>query len=232
MALLLMGDVIDRVGVLLDDPAHRRFKKDYIRPHVDQQNEALMLDLEALGVQFQEQRAIFNIPANTTDLTPFFATGQPLQYLLRPTMVEWKLQGMPDVQYATSVPVKELTDVVPSNVGSQEYRWAGGSLWITPSGSAETIRVTFLALTASVYDSAAQVMRGIGFILASETALYIAAANNGMGTLQARLEKQSRRDRIRFAKLLTMQQQGMSIVPQGSRTATNTQISAGGVPYS
>jgi hypothetical protein len=231
MALLLMGDVIDRVGVLLDDPAHRFYSKDYIRPHVDQQNESLMIDLEALGVQQQEQIAIFNIGPNVTDLSPFFAAGQALQYFLRPIGVDWKVTSQPDTSYSPSVPVKELADVAPSNVGCQEYRWGAGVLQVTPSGTAVTLRVKFLALTDKVYDSAANVMRGIGFILASEAAFYIASLKNGKPTLLKALEVQKRRDRIKFAKLLVMQQQGMMIVPQGSRTATNVQISAGGVPF-
>lgn len=232
MALLLMGDVIDRVGVLLDDPSHRTFKKDYLRPHIDQQNESLMLDLEALGVQYQQQIAVFNLPVDVSDLTPYYATGQPLQYLMRPTLVEWKLQSQPDINYTESVPVKKLADVLPSNVGCGEYVWSGGVIQVTPSGTAVTLRITFLALTASVYDSAANVMRGIGFILASEAAWFIAGLNKGMGSIQVTLEKQKRRDRIRLAKILVQQQQGMLIVPQGSRTATSVQISAGGAPYS
>jgi hypothetical protein len=232
MALLLMGDVIDRVGVLLDDPSHRFYSRDYIRPHVDQQNESLMLELETLGVQQQEQIAIFQLQANISDLSPFLASGQPLQYFLRPIGIEWKITGQPDSTYAPSAPVKELADVGVGNVGCQQYRWGAGSLQVTPSGTPVTLRVNFVALTATVYDSAAQIMRGAGFILASEAAYYIASLKSGKPSLIQALEKQKRRDRVRFSKLLTMQQQGMSIVPQGSRTATNVQISAGGVPFS
>jgi len=58
-----MAQVNDRAAALLDDPGHRRFSSNYLRAHIDQQNEALMLTLERIGVQQQEQEAIFNLPS-------------------------------------------------------------------------------------------------------------------------------------------------------------------------
>jgi len=228
MALLSLAQVNDRAAALLDDPGHRRFSRDYLRAHIDQQNESMMITLERLGVQQQEVTAIFNVPVNTRDLTPYFATGQPLETFLRPIDIDWKLQGQPDTTYQTCWPAKELDDVDPSNLGSQQYTWQGGTLQITPSGTAETLRIRFFALTASVFDDQAQIMRGIGFILAEMVAAFVAALNNGMGTLQKKLEKDLARDKQNITNLFVMQQQKMQRIPRNARRTIRTQISQGG----
>lgn len=235
MALLTTGGVIGRVGVMLDDPANRRFSPDYLRPFIDQENESLQIMLERLGVQQEEQIAIFNVPAKVGDgpydLTPYFAVGQPLQYLLRPKRLDWKIQGQPDTSYITSSLVNELDDVIVGNLGCQQYRWAGGAIQTTPSYTGVTLRVYFLALTQSVYDSSSQIMRGIGFILARQVAIEVAALNNNMGKLQARLEKSLARDKQNLTNLLVMQQQAALIFPRGTKRGRAVQISAGGAPF-
>jgi hypothetical protein len=232
MALLTMGQVNDRAATLLDDPAHRRFSTNYLRAHIDQQNESMMIALSAFGMQQQEQTAIFNIATQVSDLTPFFQVGQVLQYLLRPVTVEWKLQGQPDTSYADSFPTQELIDVDPSNLGCQQYRWAGGSLQVTPSQPPVTLRVRYIALSATLFDSVQGVVMGLGFLLASMVARYVCSLNNGMGTLQKTLDTQVRRDKINLKNLFVQQRQGQNIVPRGIRRTTYPVISAGGSSYS
>ena len=125
MAVLTVGQIVKRVGVLLDDPSNRRFTTAYIMPFIDQENESLEITLERLGIQQQEQIAIINLPAATAgpngttppqDLAPFFAAGQPLQWFLRPKRIDWKVQGQPDVAYLQSDPVNELDDVQVGNL--------------------------------------------------------------------------------------------------------------------
>jgi hypothetical protein len=232
MALLTMGQVNDRAAALLDDPAHRRFSANYLRQHIDQQNEQMLVKLSSLGLQQQEQTAIFNLGVQISDLTPFFQVGQPLQYLLRPMSIDWKVQGQPDTSYQPSFPVQELADVDPSNLGCDQYRWAGGTLQVTPSGVAVTLRVHYLALNVSVVDPNQQIVLGIGFLLALMTARFVAAMNNGMGTLIKQLDtdiKSSRRD---VKTLFTQQMQQQNIVPRGIRMTTSPVITAGGSSYS
>lgn len=227
-----MAQVADRAGAMLDDPGHRRFSTNYLRAHIDQQNESFMVDLETMGVQQQEATAIFNIPANTTDLTPYFASGQPLQSMLRPVEIQWKLQGQPDTGYNETYPTKELLDVDQGNIGCQQYKWAGGSLQITPSSVGVTLRVQYLALTATVYDSNTQMMRGVGFIIAGLTAGFVCSLNNGMGTLQQKLQMQTSKDIRKFKNLMVMQQQGRNLYARSIRRTSAPLISAGGSSYS
>ena len=240
MAILTVGQIVKRVGWLLDDPANRRFTPDYIRPGIDQENESLEITLERLGIQQQEMIAIINLPAAVPpndgsnppiDLAPYFNAGQPLEWLLRPKRLDWKVQGMPDTSYLQADAVNELDDVMIGNVGIQQYRWAQGSIQLSASYTPVTIRLYFFALATDVVDDAARVMRGIGFILATQVAAFIAASNNNMGKLQAKLEKNLQRDKQNLCNLLVMQSQAQNIFPRGTKRGMAAQISSGNTPY-
>jgi hypothetical protein len=235
MAILDQAGVVGRVQALLDDPAGIRFSAAYLTPYIDQENEEIQIMLERLGVQQQEQISLIQIPAAHSapnDLTPFLAPGQPLQYLMRPKRIDWKIQGQPDTSFSQSDPVNELDDVMVGNIGCQQWRWAGGSIQTTPSwGAAVTLRVYYFALTQSVYDSAAQVMRGVGGLLALQAAAFVCSLNNNMGKLQAKLDKNLARNKQNFTNLIVMQQQSQLIFPRSTKRGLNTQISAGGKTY-
>lgn len=240
MAVLTVAQIVKRVGWLLDDPGNRRFTSDYIMPGIDQENESIEIFLERLGVQQQEQIAIFNLPPATVgpdgsnppvDLAPYFNPGQPLEWFLRPKRVDWKVTGQPDTSYSQANAVNELADVQLGNLGVQEYRWAQGSIQLTPSYQPVTIRVYFFALSTDIYDNAQSVMRGIGFILALQVASYICAMNNQMGKLQAKLDKNLARDKQNLSNLLTMAAQAQNIFPRGTKRGQGVAISAGNTPY-
>lgn len=235
MALLTQGDVVRRTQALLDDPAGARFSKNYLAPYVDQENEDLLIMLELVGVQLEEQIAIFNIPSSVvttpTDLQSYYASGGPLQYVMRPKWLDWKTQGQPDTSYIPSALVEEIDDVSPGNVGAQEWRWGGGFIQTTPSGTPLTLRLGFDAVTANLYDPTSNVTRGIGNILALQVALFVCSLNNQMGKLGERLEKKVSIAKRNFTSLLVMQGQAKLRVPRGTRRGGAAQISAGGVPY-
>ena len=241
MAVLTVAQIVKRVGTLLDDPANIRFSSAYIMPYLDQENESFEITLERLGIQQQECIAIINLPAQPmthdgscppVDLAPFFAAGQPLQWFLRPKRIDWKLQGQPDTSYQQSDPVNELDDVQYGNLGPWQYRWAQGSIQLSANYTAVTIRVYFYALASDIYDNAQTVMRGVGFILATQVATLICATNNNMGKLAAKLEKNLARDKQNLPNLLVMTAQAQLIHFRGTRRTGVMPISAGGKPFS
>ena len=240
MAVLTVGQIVKRVGWLLDDPGNRRFTSDYIMPGIDQENESLEVTLERLGIQQQEQIAIIALPAATAgpdgsnppvDLAQYFNPGQPLEWFLRPKRLDWKVTGQPDTSYVQADMVNELDDVQLGNLGVQQYRWAQGSVQITPSYTPVTIRLYFFALSTDIYDNAQSVMRGIGYILALQVASYICAMNNNMGKLADKLEKNLARDKQNLSNLLVMTAQAQNIFPRGTKRGQAAQISAGQTPY-
>jgi hypothetical protein len=240
MAVLTVAQIVKRVGWLLDDPSNRRFTSDYIMPGIDQENESFEITLERLGIQQQEVIKIFNLPVAVAlpdgsnppvDLAPYFAAGQPLEWFLRPKRIDWKVTGQPDTSYSQSDMVNELDDVQLGNLGVQQYRWASGSIQLTPSYQPVTVRIYFYALASDIYDNAQSVMRGIGFILALQVAATICASNNNMGKLAAKLEKSLARDKQNLSNLLTMTAQAQNIFPRGTKRGGAVQLSAGGKPY-
>ena len=240
MAILTVGQIVKRVGWLLDDPGNRSFTSDYIMPGIDQENESFEITLERLGIQQQEVIKIIDLPAAVAlpdgsnppvDLAAYFNPGQPLEWFLRPKRIDWKVTGQPDTSYDQANAVNELADVQLGNLGVQEYRWAAGSIQLTPSYTPVTIRIYFYALASDIYDNAQSVMRGIGFILALQVASYICSLNNNMGKLQARLDKNLARDKQNLSNLLVMQAQAQNIFPRGTKRGMQTSISAGNTPY-
>ena len=208
---------------------------------IDQENESLEVFLEVLGVLQQQSIAIFNWPAATNtnngasnppfDLTPMFAAGYPLQWFLRPRYVEWKVQGQPDTSYTQADMVDRLDDVQIGNLGCQQYLWSGGVLYLTPSFTPVTLRITFFALANDLYDQAQPVMRGIGNMLAYMAAQLICASNNNMGKLMEKLEKNGARDKRAFCNLIQMANQAQNLIPRNTKRGQAAQISAGNTPY-
>jgi hypothetical protein len=243
MAVLSVGQIVHRVGVMLDDPANARFSEAYIMPFIDQENESFEITLERLGIQQQEQIAIIDLPSATpssdgscppVDLAPLFAPGRPLEWFLRPKRIDWKLQSQPDTAYIQSDPVNELDDVQIGNIGPYQYRWAQGSIQLVPNYTAVRLRIYFFALSTDIYDdaqTAPSIMRGVGYILARQVALEIASLNNNMGKLVPRLEKSLSRDKQNLCNLLVMTAQAQEIHFRGTRRGAAYPISAGGKPF-
>lgn len=234
MAVLTQAQIVRRTQVFLEDPSGKRFSPAYLAPWIDQANEDLQLFFQRIGCQMQEQIAIFNVPAAASaplDLSPYLATGQPLQTLMRPIRIDWKVQGYSDVNYVGSGQVNELDDVTVGNVGCQQWRWASGSIQLTPSYTPVVLRVYFYAYTAGVYDPNAQVMRGTGQLVALQAGLMVAGVNNGMGQLGPMLAKRLQTAKQTFSNLLVMQSQRVLRVPRGTKRGPGVQISAGGSSY-
>jgi len=159
-------------------------------------------------------QAVVNIAANVSNLGYLLANGQALQSMKLPVVVEWKQQGQADTFYAPSSFVDKLDDVAPSNIGAQQWVWQQGMLLVTPSGVAMTLRITFDQLSTNIYDPAQNVIRGTGHILAARVASFVAANNNGMGTLQKAADAKAKRSWLMFCKLVVMNQQSKQRSPR------------------
>ena len=94
----------------------------------------------------------------------------------------------------------------------------------------ETSEALFLT-QGYVYDSAAQVMRGIGSLLALQTACFVCALNNGMGKLGPKLDKNLSRNKQNFTNLIVMQGQAENKFPRGTKRGSGVTLTAGGSPY-
>lgn len=209
-----VNDIVKRVGVLLDDPANTRFTSAYLIPHIDQHFDEMDVDLERLGMQYIEHIAIVNVNANLTDLTYLLADGQALVSMKLPKKIRWKQQGQPDTSYLKSGQVDELDEVSEASIGALEWTYQQGAIQITPSSVPMTLKIYFDAISTDIYDPAQNVVRGTAHILAARTAAYIASLQNGMGTLQKKLDAKADSSWSSFCKLIVMQQQSKPRSPR------------------
>ncbi|HEY1808849.1 MAG TPA: hypothetical protein VGG42_09820 [Acidobacteriaceae bacterium] len=203
-----------RTGALLDDPANSRFSSDYLIPHIDQQYDEMDVDLERLGMQYIEHIAIVNIAANVNDLTYLLADGQALSTMKLPKQIRWKQQGQPDNSYIKSAMVDEVDEVDPTAIGITEWTFQQGSIQVTPSAIPLTAKIYFDAVSTDIYDPAQNVIRGTAHILAYRVAAYVASLNNGMGTLQKKLDAKSARSWTAFCSLVVMNGQSKQRSPR------------------
>lgn len=209
-----VNDIIVRVGALLDDPANTRFSPQYLIPHIDQQYDEMDVDLERLGMQYTRQIAVVNIAANISDLSYLLNDGQALQSMKLPVSMKWKIQGQDDVSYQPSDQVDELDEVSAGSQGAIEWTFQRGGLQVTPSAVALTLKIYFDAVSTNIYDPAQGVVRGTAHILSYRTAAFVASLNNGMGTLQAKLDAKANRSWTSFCNLCVQRQQSKQRSPR------------------
>lgn len=202
-----VADIVRRVGALLDDPANTRYSSDYLMPHIDQIYDEMDVDLERLGMEYLEHIAVVNINSNINDLTYLLADGQPLQSMKLPKEIRWKIQGQPDTSYFPSAYVDELDEVGPDSEGCLQWTFQQGSIQITPSSVALTLKIYFDAVSTNIYDPAQNVVRGTAHILSTRVAAYVASLQNGMGSLQKKLDVKADKAWTSFCKLVVMNSQ-------------------------
>lgn len=212
-----IDDIVLRVGALLDDPANNQFTGDYLQPYIDEEYDELDTELEALGMQYVESVAIFDVQPGVSNLGNLNANGGALQFMKFPLRVRWKLVGQEDLEYKPSALVQELDEVSIASLGALEWRNANGAIQITPSSSAVTLKVYYDAMSSDVWDPQTQVIRGTAHILACRVAFYVAGIR-GMD-LAPRLEKKAGRAWDVFSRTLSkVKQAQLVMVPKTHRT--------------
>jgi hypothetical protein len=206
-----IDDVIKRIGVLLDDPSLSSYTREYLIPFVDQEYDEMDVDLERAGMQYIESIAAIPIAAGVADLVSFLGDGQPLATMKFPKYVKWKLSSQTDEYYQFSAKVQEIDEVNPANIGAWQWRNAQGSIQITPSNAAVTLKVYFDTISTNIYDPNQQVIRGTAHILAPRAAATVAALGGDLTKRQAFLQAKASRNWNAFLVLLVQQNQQENI---------------------
>lgn len=216
-------DVVKRTAALLDDPGQTEFDTDYLSPYINQIADAMDVDLEVLGLQYQEQIAIIPLSTPTSDLSPFMADGQPLAAMKLPNGVDWKLSSQPDTAYVPSVLVGHLPDVTPSSIGAYKFSWRGSVLYVTPSAVPVTVRIYFDAMSATLYDPADKVVRGVTHVIAYRAAAKVADLRGNPN-----MANSHRRDGDKawhaFSTLAIMRNQKRSYVVRGQNNRRGSRV--------
>lgn len=136
--------VISRVQTLFEAQGQKWCDKDYIIGFLSLHNEDIETWLAALDLSYLEQDIILPaVPAGTSNLAAYQATGHELDDMMSPYSLEWKRPQDQVTSFADVGRVDKVIDVNPNNPieGIQSYSWKGGLIQISPSSIDCDIRV-------------------------------------------------------------------------------------------
>lgn len=176
--------VIQRVQTLFEAVNEKWCDKDYIIGFLAISNEDVELELEALDLSFQERVLVLPaVPVGTTDLSQFQAMGQPLDDMMIPIMLEWRLTGDTDEDDWNFIPRvdKVINASIPSDaiVGIASFEWRGGLIYVSASSAIVDIRVRCEMLPDVFQDDSANYIKGLTNWLMYTTAILIAQSRGG-----------------------------------------------------
>lgn len=208
MALLNVGDVVQSVATLLDDPSQSTYDRDYIVPFINLRWSDIVVNLAALGLQYSEDTVILTIPAYTVSLSSQMISGGALQSLMEPISIEWKLVGSDDTTYDETEWVGEVKDFPGGTVGIPEFAWEGGNIVLVPSGQDVVARIRYNSMSTTLVDPTDKMVRGVGHIVAYEAAEVIWAIR-GNEKLEAKMQALGAQALDDFIAMSTMRSQGI-----------------------
>lgn len=226
MALMDVGDVVAMVAAVFDDPSQSDIDVDYVLPFINLRWSNIVTNMVMLGLQYAEDTAIFDVPANTFTLKLYMGSGQPLASLMQPKTIEWKPVGAPDTEYTAATLVDEVDDVDPGSQGILQYAWKGGSIRVTKSAIPVTLRVRYQAMSTQLVDPDSNMLRGIGDVLAYRVSEIIAIAR-GMTNLKVDMIRLGDSALDDFLAMSNMQSQAkLSNIPATHRRGSRSRFVA------
>lgn len=131
---------------------------DYICAEIAASNDDLEAELDSLDLHFDMEVVVLTgVPANTTNLANYQATGGPLECLLFPMSsdgtepIEWRPTGQSDLNWQPVPQVGKVEDTNTStgNTGAVtsdtsavvSWEWRGGVIYISPANQIIDLRV-------------------------------------------------------------------------------------------
>lgn len=175
------------VQALCDDDDKTYITDDYVKPRINIAYNELYNKLVNTGYQFEEFTVeLPSVSAGLTDLSSFSTSGKPLELLIQPRMLEWKLPGQDPTNYQPADgPLDKQRDVIAApQVDS--FAWKHATLYITPFSTALDLRVTgdFLFNALLQPGDVAQIAQNAGVVLQYMTAHLIAIIRGNPGWME------------------------------------------------
>lgn len=149
----------------------------YLLPHLNQAYESLLNSFATLDLSFDEEDIdIPSLPIGTSDLSPYFAAGQPLEQMVLPMSVEWKTAGDPVENFLTSRKVDQIPNLEPDTTVPY-WEFTGGVIKLQASTVLVDIRIRAEVIPQALTEGTdAITVAGLGFILAYRTAEHVGMA--------------------------------------------------------
>jgi hypothetical protein len=147
-----------RIRSLIDDPDGTYATDSFLLPLINQKYEELYNRMLSTGAEFERKVVeIFNVPAQTADLSAYGLSSQPLELLVEPLSLEWKTSGLDNTNYRRATLVDKLKDMIP-NQYVDDWEWRAGVVYFTPCTMNVDLRLRGDFLPASLTDEKDQVL--------------------------------------------------------------------------
>lgn len=182
-----LKDITSRVRFMHDDADGTYVTDDMVAGHAQQQYELLQNAIEAsTNSQFDEQVIeLAAVPAGTPNLDAYMAKGQPLENIITPRILEWKMPGIDPTNYRESAgPLDSVRDVAAGLPSLDSWAWIRRSIKLSKFAIPLDIRLTCTTLFDPLLspDDIIELERKAVPVLAIQIALAIGKAR-GMTTL-------------------------------------------------
>lgn len=182
-----LSTVKSRIRSLVDDPDASYATDAFLLPLINQKYEELYNRMLSTGAEFERRGVeLFNVPAQTTNLSSYALTGQPLELMVQPLEFEWKQAGLDPTNYQTASLVDKIEDVIPGQL-VDDWEWRAGVIYFTPSTLALDIRIRgdFLFAALNTDTDVVAVSKNFGHALAYGTAALVGAVRGNQAWAQA-----------------------------------------------
>jgi hypothetical protein len=182
-----LSTVKSRVRSLVDDADASYATDAFLLPLINQKYEELYNRMLSTGAEFEcKVVELFNVPAQTANLSAYALIGQPLELMIQPLQFEWKQAGLDPTNYKTASLVDRLEDVIPGQL-VDEWEWRAGVIYFTPSTLVLDLRIRgdFLFAALNADTDIVATTRNFGHALAYGTAALVGAVRGNQAWAQA-----------------------------------------------
>lgn len=176
-----------RIRALVDDPDATYATDAFLLPLINQKYEELYNRMLSTGAEFERKAVeLFNVAAQTQDLSAYSLAAQPLELMVQPLSLEWKMAGLDNTNYKTASLVDKVRDVTPDQFIS-EWEFRSGIIYFTPCVLALDLRIRGDFLFSSLVSEGDQVTAGknFGHALAYGCAALIGLVRGNQAWVQA-----------------------------------------------
>ena len=176
-----------RIRSLVDDPDGTYATDGFLLPLINQKYEELYNRMLATGAEFERRVVeLFNIPPQTQELSSYSLAGQPLELMMQPLTLEWKMAGLDNTNYKPATLVDKVKDVIASQF-IDDWEWRAGVIYFTPSVLAVDLRVRgdFLFSSLTSDPDLIAVTKNFGHALAYGTSALVGVVRGNQAWAQA-----------------------------------------------
>ena len=176
-----------RIRSLVDDPDATYATDAFLLPLINQKYEELYNRMLSTGAAFERKVIeLFGVASQTADLSAYGLTGQPLELMVQPLMLEWKQAGLDNTNYRTVTLVDKKKDVIADQF-VEEWEWRTGIIYITPCVLAVDLRIRgdFLFDSLAADQDVVSVTKSFGHALAYGAAALVGAVRGNQAWMQA-----------------------------------------------